>query len=501
MRLLIFILALMSAFFVPATFSFELDLDDLLDPKVRIEKNYQCNFSFDWGGGTNVKITSQSTSGAMDACKAWAFINLDRSQPCGTTNKTDGGYGRIILPLNLKQSDGTCVIGGQGGGAVNFTATSQGETETEYCPPDSSPEHKYDYYDDQGNLKCAKLKEYKDCDAGYHSKGTSAALGSDTCLPKECPPAGSGEKLASSPKTGGVPFVGGGMYCNDGCAYSVNSGDIHSKGFAIGTSQGVACGDKPYDNKKLANEGDEGECKTATNGEVTVLNCPNEPPPEPEEPPLNNDDSKVDESDTPEQSKENCAVGDTDCNLQNLEKEIANSINRQIDNDKELHNKKIDADTKNAKAFLNVMDSIDTTLLLQKSQDERLHAKTIGKFNELIDAVNGIETGGGGGGAGTGSGNGNIGGQDCEGTIEECAGFGGDGVELPTKTLNLNQYADKYDDWLPNAELPEEKCVTLTNGKTLCFTYKYIILIFQAISGLLVISALIHSGKIIAGSF
>ena len=499
MRILIFILALMSAFFVPATFSFELDLDDLRGPKVRIEKIYQCVYRQDWGGRSYSTVTSQSYAGAMDACLAWAFINLDRAQPCGSTSKSSPGSGVIVLPLNSLLEDGTCLMGAQGGGQVDFDAHNQGETETKSCPPDSSPEHKFDYYTDQGELKCAKLKEYKDCDAGYHSKGTSAALGSDTCLPKECPPAGSGEKLASSPKTGGVPFVGGGMYCNDGCAYSVNSGDIHSKGFAIGTSQGVACGDKPYDNKKLANEGDEGECKTATNGEVTVLNCPNEPPPEPEEPPLNNDDSKVDESDTPEQPKENCAVGDTDCNLQNLEKEIANSINRQIDNDNELHNKKIDADTKNAKAFLNVMDSIDTTLLLQKSQDERLHAKTIGKFNELIDAVNGIQAGGGGGGAGTGSGNGNIGGQDCEGTIEECAGFGGE-IELPQETRNLEQYAQKYNNWLPNAELPPEKCITLTNGKSLCFSFEYFIVFFQAISGLIVLSSLIHSASIIVRS-
>ncbi len=499
MRILIFILALMSAFFVPATFSFELDLDDLRAPKVRIEKIYRCEFSFSWGGGTSTKLPSQSRSGAMDACKAWAFINLDRSQPCGSTNKLDGGYGRILLPLNLIKSDGSCSIGGNGGGTVNFNAIDEGQTETESCPPDSSPEHKFEHYTEQGDLKCAKLKEYKDCDAGYHSKGASQALGSDSCLPKECPPAGSSEVLGSSPKTGGVPFIGGGMYCNDGCAYAVNSGNIHSKGSALGTSQGVACGDKPYDNKKLANEGDEGECKTATNGEVTVLNCPNEPPPEPEEPPLNNDDSKVDESDTPEQSKENCAVGDTDCNLQNLEKEISNSINRQIDNDNELHNKQIDADTKNAKAFLNVMDSIDTTLLLQKSQNERLHATTIGKFNELIDAVNGIETGGGGGGAGTGSGNGNIGGQDCEGTIEECAGFGGE-IELPQETRNLEQYAQKYNNWLPDAELPPEKCITLTNGKSLCFSFQYFILFFQAISGLIVISSLIHSASIIVRS-
>lgn len=343
-------------------------------------------------------------------------------------------------------------------------------------------------------------EEPKDCPAGYHSRAVSLQLGSTECVPKQCPPAGSGENLSSTPLTGGVPFDGGGMYCNDGCAFTVNASQISSSKYAVGTSQGAACGDKPYDNKKLADEGDTGNCTTATNGDVTLLSCPDANPTTPEPDPHNNDESKVNEDDTPEKPKETCAEGDTSCNLKNVETEIENSINRQIDNDNELHNKKIDADTKNAKAFLNAMESIDTAILLQTSQDERLHAVTVGKFNELIDAVNGIETGGGGGG-GNGTGNGNIGGQDCEGTIEECAGIGsGDGVELPHETKNLEQYAQKYQNWLPDAELPQEKCVSLTTGNSLCLSFQSFILFFQAISGLIVLSSLIHSASIIVRS-
>ncbi|TMO21722.1 hypothetical protein CWC28_21330, partial [Pseudoalteromonas sp. S4492] len=136
---------LTSAFFVPTTLSVQLDLDDLRDPKVMIETIYQCVYRQSWGGRSYSKVTSQSYAGAMDACLSWAFINLDRAQPCGSTSKSSPGSGVILLPLNLLMEDGTCKMGAQGGGQVDFDAISQGQTETESCPPDSSPEHKYDY--------------------------------------------------------------------------------------------------------------------------------------------------------------------------------------------------------------------------------------------------------------------------------------------------------------------------------------------------------------------
>ena len=134
---------------------------------------------------------------------------------------------------------------------------------------------------------------------------------------------------------------------------------------------------------------------------------------------------------------------------------------------------------------------------MQTQQDERLHAVTVSKFNELIGAVNGLETGGGGGGSGNGNGNGS-GESDCEGSASDCVPI--EGGELSVETVNLEQYADKYDDWLPNAELPEEKCIVLTTGKSICLSFEAFILLFKAISGLLVIGALMHSAKIIAGA-
>ena len=468
MRILIFILALMSAFFVSA--------NTLTVPPVNSNTGL-CNNR----NGANLENTD--LQGCLDYMEQ--FFKDTRS-----------GFQNIEAQFYFSTSFGDAY-------KINITDTRQTYIGfAEYIPNQSvlkCPDtHPIEQQNPDGSLTCSQAP--KDCPAGYHSKGTSKALGSDSCVPKECPPTGSSESLFSSPTIGGAPFDGGGLYCNDGCAYNVNESQISLSKYAIGVSQGVACGDKPYDNKKLADDADADQCTTSSDGTVTLLQCPDHHQPEPEDDPLDNSDSKVDESETPDKSKETCAEGDTSCNLKNVETEIENSINSLIDNDKELHNKKIDADTKNAKAFLNVMESIDTAILLQTSQDERLHAVTVGKFNELIDAVNGIETGGGGGG-GNGTGNGNIGGQDCEGTIEECAGIGsGDGVEIPQETRNLEQYAQKYNNWLPNAELPPEKCITLTNGKSLCFSFEYFIVFFQAISGLIVLSSLIHSASIIVRS-
>lgn len=476
----------MSAFFVSAS---EPDMSDLVAPKLTPNGAGTCTRGEPEVSLEECKIVADGTEAKFKDNPEF-ILNTE-------TVTTINSEGYTVVTWKF-----TCSNCGHNGTHKTFStwASYVYNRVSETCPPDDFPEHTIPVTVDTESIKCAKPFVPKDCPAGYHSRGASQQLGSTECVPKECPPAGSSESLFSSPTIGGVPFDGGGLYCNDGCAYNVNASQISLGKYAIGVSQGVACGDKPYDNKKLADDADADKCTTSSDGTVDVLQCPDHHQPDPEDDPLDNSDSKVDDSKTPDKSKETCAEGDTSCNLKNVETEIENSINSLIDNDNELHNKKIDADTKNAKAFLNVMESIDTAILLQTSQDERLHAVTVGKFNELIDAVNGIETGGGGGG-GNGTGNGNIGGQDCEGTIEECSGIGsGDGVELPQETRNLEQYAQKYNNWLPNAELPPEKCITLTNGKSLCFSFEYFIVFFQAISGLIVFSSLIHSASIIVRS-
>lgn len=465
MRLLIYLLALMSAFFVSAD-------DDYVSAESQPTKGI-CLYS-------RYSISTLDVSECMEF--ALSKVQTPSDWVYSHTEENDSVFKFIYY-----RSDG---FGPVDIGKLTLSAYEYS------CPPSNNPA----YTESSGSgqsMKCYIPQDKKDCPAGYHSKAVSKALGSTECVPKECPPAGTGENLASTPMTGGVPFSGGGMYCNDGCAYSVNSSQISSEKYAVGTSQGAACGDKPYDNKKLADEGENDKCSTATNGEVTILSCADATPTTDPKPPLDNDDSKAPQDDTPDKPKETCQEGDTSCNLKNVEIELENSTKKQIDNDNKLHNKQIDAATKNTQSILNALDSLDTTLLLQTKQDERLHAITISKFNELVDAVNGIEISGGGGGGGSSGGSTGSGG-DCDGDPSECVPI--EGAEIPSETINLEQYADKYDGWLPNAELPPEKCITLTNGKSICFSFEAFILLFQGISGLLVIGALMHSARIISGA-
>lgn len=489
MRILIFLLALMSAFFVSA--EQEYDPNSLIPAELKPSEGYvicrtvqsDASYKTTYLSGTDYSVCYSDTY--VSVLGGYAGTLYSNPQP--QISRDDSNY--IIGTVRYTTDDPDVPDYAKKTTPINFTVYKNGTKDIYQCPPSGSPEHIIKV----GDSQCAKPK-FADCPAGYHSKAVSKALGFTGCMPKECPPAGTGESLSSTPMTGGVPFSGGGMYCNDGCAYSVNADQISSDKYAVGTSQGAACGDKPYDNKKLADEGDTGECSVST-GDVPLLSCPNANPTTPEKDPHNNDDSKTPEDETPEKPKETCADGDTACNLKNVETEIENSTNKQIDNDNELHNKKIDADTKNTNALLNILESIDTSILLQTQQDDRLHAVTVSKFNELVDAVNGIETGGsGGGGGGNGSGTGG----DCEGSPSECVPV--EGAEIPSETVNLNQYADKYDDWLPNAELPSEKCIVISTGRSLCLSFESFILLFQSISGLMVIGALMHSARIISGA-
>ena len=504
MRILISILALTSAFFVSADVLDNLyDMNDLKPPKSDgLEICITAWNDYESCGRTKIEAQNAACEiykGVVGIPSNTSSRIYTRSTCDNLTNNEANGPSVHIYGKKKNQFTESGWTDELRLDTYSIQWSNQYERKSWYCPPEGFPEHENSVTIEPAptdplapTFMCAKLKN-PECPAGYHSLAVSKALGSSECMPKECPEAGVGENLSSTPMTGGVPFSGGGLYCNDGCAYSVNAEQISSDKYAVGTSQGAACGDKPYDNKKLADEGNTGECSVST-GDVPLLTCPNSNPTTPDKDPVDNDDSKVPEDDTPEKPKETCADGDTACNLRNVETEIENSTKKQIDNDNELHNKQVDAATKNTNAILNALDSIDTTILLQTQQDERLHAVTVSKFNELIDAVNGIETGGGGGGGGNGSGTGG----DCEGSPSECVPV--EGAEIPSETVNLNQYADKYDDWLPSAELPSEKCIVLTSGKSVCLSFEAFILFFQGISGLLVIGALMHSAKIISGA-
>lgn len=508
MRILIFLLALMSAFFVSA--ADEPDLTDLQPPSFKTKYILQCGYG---GSGEHPTVESDEMSGV--ACQAiWNPIISDTIQQKIASGQYESAGSVSWITDRKYQYDyvlcfyGDCETFGTGdsGTQVGEYIFLVKETINDYmCPPDGYPEHtiqvaKQDS-SSEPSFNCAKSAVPKDCPAGYHSKAVSAQIGGTECVPKECPPAGSGENLASSPATGGVPFSGGGMYCNDGCAYSVPSSNITSQGYASGTSQGVACGDKPYDNKKLADEGNEGGCKTTTDESgVAVMTCDTPADqPQGENTDVDNGESKTDDTPTPKKPLEDCAVDDTACLLRNLQTSSENNNQDVIDNDNLLHNKLIDAITNNTNVIKDSVENLDTTVYLAQQENSKNDTIKIQKLDAIIDAIKGIEIsgGGGGGGGGTGTGSGSDG-EDCEGSASDCVPI--ENAEIPQEQINLDQYADKYDDWLPNAELPDEKCITLTTGDSLCISFEFWIVFFKAISGLMVITALLHSAKIITGA-
>lgn len=503
MRLLIYILALTSAFFVSA----EPDMSDLKSPKSEPEDLFQYSCRINNKSCPDLELPSGSDEVALQNL-ASTFLSSIRSgfvEGCVSLGTTSTGV------LNYR-IDAECTYGNNQGEPDEWTATQGAFISVSFigagnilsCPPDDSPNYNIPVLNDSGEKMCAK--QIGDCPAGYHSRAVSKAMGSDSCMPKECPAAGSGEDLYSSKMTGGVPFNGGGMYCNDGCAYSVKSENVTSDQYALGTSQGAACGDKPYDNKKLSDEGDEGQCETNTVDGVTIMFCNNEPaPPTDKDDDANNDGSKEDETEKPKKDLEDCASDDNACMLRNLIKEQSNNTQVQIENDNKLHNKMVDTATNNTNILKTAIDDLHTTVFVGLQKNDKLEAVKASKMNDLISAVregNQILTdkpigGGGGGGNGGGDGEGE-GGGDCEGGAADCVPIAGS--EIPKEVVNLSQYADKYDDWLPNAELPEEKCIVLTTGQSLCFSFSAFIILFQAISGLIVISSLLHSARIIAGA-
>lgn len=510
MRLLIYILALTSAFFVSAN---EPDLTDLKSPDL---KPSYCISAYGFEGCSSESLADAS----IKACALYAdsaAMPDDTSERRYTKKECEAKpYPKVMVYIQNMCTSSGCwgEWGKEQVGAYWNVAYSGSRNDNVYsCPPPTFPKHLINVPitptpKEGPTFMCAKPLELKDCPAGYHSKAVSKAMGSDSCMPKECPAAGSGEDLYSSKMTGGVPFNGGGMYCNDGCAYSVKSENVTSDQYALGVSQGAACGDKPYDNKKLSDDGDEGQCETNTVDGVTIMFCNNEPaPPTDKDDDANNDGSKEDETEKPKKDLEDCASDDNACMLRNLIKEQSNNTQVQIENDNKLHNKMVDTATNNTNILKTAIDDLHTTVFVGLQKNDKLEAVKASKMNDLISAVregNQILTdkpigGGGGSGGGNGGGDGEgEGGGDCEGGAADCVPIAGS--EIPKEIVNLSQYADKYDDWLPSAELPEEKCIVLTTGQSLCFSFSAFIILFQAISGLIVISSLLHSARIIAGA-
>ncbi|TMP77081.1 hypothetical protein CWB73_20800, partial [Pseudoalteromonas phenolica] len=163
MRYLIFTFALISAFFVSKSYSNVFDMDDLKSPKKVTTNTYVCDFTTSWGVPYNTLVEASTTSEAMGTCGIWGLSNIEQSQPCGSQTYGPLYYGQFSAPLNTSLPDGTCNIGGSGGGTVRFTATDLGESTSNECPPDGFPEHEH-LVQFNDTPMCAKLLPEPDPD-------------------------------------------------------------------------------------------------------------------------------------------------------------------------------------------------------------------------------------------------------------------------------------------------------------------------------------------------
>ncbi len=384
-------------------------------------------------------------------------------------------------------------------------------------PEPSCPNKKYPEYNksvqmsgDPKNIMCGKPLN-PDCPAGYHSAKVSSAMGSNGCLPKQCDPAGQSSSLYSPPSAG-VPYSGGGVYCNDGCAYNVSSENISSKSYAMATSLGVACGDKPYDYKKLADEGNRDNCSTSSddNG-VKLISCSDGSvtPPDPTGGGGGVDDgnkSDPDETDPNpndnDKPKTDCPEGDVACEQKNVQTEIENQTNDLISELRDLHNKALKQANAENQRLLTQLTQLELSQYIQGRKDGQAQQQLYNRLGDVVSAIEGIDTGGGngggdndnGGGDGDGDGDGN---GDCVGSPEECVGIDG---EIPTEQVSLSEYISKYNGTLPSgAVLEPTQCWTI-GGKNICFDWSNIIAFLQGIGYLLVMGAWIHSARIISGA-
>lgn len=380
------------------------------------------------------------------------------------------------------------------------------------CPHPDFPEYtkSVQMSSDSDDIMCGKPLN-PDCPAGYHSAKVSAAMGGSDCMPKQCDAAGQSSSLYSPPAAG-VPYSGGGVYCNDGCAYNVSGDNISSKSYATGTSLGVACGDKPYDYKKLADEGNRDNCSTSSddNG-VSLISCSDGSvtPPDPTGGGGGVDDGNKSDSDETDPNpndndkpKTDCPEGDVACEQKNVQTEIENQTNDLVTELRDLHNKALQQANAENQRLLTQLTQLELSQYIQGRKEGQAQQQLYNRLGDVVSAIEGIDTGGGngggdndnGGGDGDGDGDGN---GDCVGSPEECVGIDG---EIPTEQVSLSEYISKYNGTLPSgAVLEPTQCWTI-GGKNICFDWSNIIAFLQGIGYLLVMGAWIHSARIISGA-
>ena len=208
------------------------------------------------------------------------------------------------------------------------------------------------------------------------------------CVPVQCDSAGSQGSIWASGQVYGSSAQAG-TYCDGSCAHTVSGGQ-NSQGYTGNVAiSAVATGDScGQGTDTWLNEGDGGNCQSVDVGTGTnYMTCPDgnvETPPD--EPAVDLEPEKADllamEELTP--TEEPCTIDNAACEVRNLKEKYETEGKEQKKLDTELHNKKLDADTK-------IADKLNKTI-------NELANRNADGFKKISDSVDGSGDGGSGGG-------------------------------------------------------------------------------------------------------
>ena len=468
MRLIIFLLALVSAFFhinAHANSDIEPDMSDLVPAELQTTWQKMCTLNGD--PSFPVDSVSECKSAAQSSIEPdtsrYDYVCEIKSGGESTGANAGYEYKRVIYaPIPA-----ACGAGGssQLTRYWNYAETELGEDYI--CPPSEHPEHTIPVEDNM----CAKPKG--DCGMGYWNEYMSEVITGkkNHCEPRDCDQSGTTKGINLIPGHDGQGFssTSGGVYCNDGCAYEVQPEQVNHSGSAYATSTGQHCDVFGSPNKKISELDDLANCTAAETPEgKPTLSCPDgssdngddDTNGNDNQDPINNDDKKKTGDDTEDQPKNTCADDDIGCKTENVEIAIENAVEKLIKNDNELHNLMIDVHTANTVSVVDALNEIKSSSEINDSMELLLLENLESHLKALVAIES--EKNGDGGGDGETDGNNDTGGNtdgECAPSVDDCTNAGDDSCTADYCDANLNteQAEEQIKNYFENEEpMPNE---------------------------------------------
>ncbi len=163
MRILIFLLALISAFFVSYIHAADLDYSDKKPPDTETQEYSRCNFYGDYQDSLLLPIAGDLNQ-VIHYCMSFIVQRFEQkneggcySAPLKSVQNTLGSFSQTIWRINTAP-DGTTACANDGTFSVNMQAFNAPSVVEEKCPNPDFPEYVHEYHElDQ--LYCLKEKE------------------------------------------------------------------------------------------------------------------------------------------------------------------------------------------------------------------------------------------------------------------------------------------------------------------------------------------------------